>query len=115
MTTSTIQFTGTRVLLTGPLTTEAHLDAMLDAADRLEQAGAIVLHLLSPEHPANDPDLYGFDGPMSALDIESACVEVSELLVVLPGWEDSADVIGDVFTAESIGVGWVEFERLPLR
>ncbi|MGQ0845696.1 MAG: hypothetical protein ACT4QF_16365 [Sporichthyaceae bacterium] len=116
MTTPTLQLAGTRVLLNGPLTCEAHIDAMLAAADLLEREGAVVLYPLSPNHPANHLDLFDdveFD-PTASPRTEAACLEAAELVVLLPGWEGSGDVILDVLAAEAAGICWVEFERLPL-
>ncbi|MGQ0466201.1 MAG: hypothetical protein ACT4QG_12860 [Sporichthyaceae bacterium] len=116
MTTSTIQLTGTRVLLDGPLRTEADIDAMLGAAFVLEQFGAHVLYPLSPKHPANDPayvDGADFDA-VAAAALDAECIEAAQLVVVLPGWEECGDVIVDVLAAEAAGVAWVEFARLPI-
>lgn len=116
MTTSTIQLAGTRVLLNGPLRSEADIDAMLGAAWLLEQVGAHVLYPLSPKHPANDPacfDRGDFDA-VAAAGMDAECIEAAELVVVLPGWEECGDVIVDVLTAEAACVAWVEFARLPI-
>lgn len=116
MTTSTPHLVGTRVLLAGPLENEVHIENFLLAAMRLERAGAFVLHPLSPDHPANHPDVFGdaeFD-PMAAARIEDFCLAAAELLVLLPGWEECGSSISDVFTAEAAGLGWVEFEQLSL-
>lgn len=116
MTMTQTDLAGARVLLAGPLTSEAHIENFLLAAMRLERAGAFVLHPLSPDHPANSAELFGeheFDAAEIAR-MEDFCLAAADLLVVLPGWEQSANVICDVFTAEAAGVGWVEFDRLPL-
>jgi hypothetical protein len=116
MTLTTNDLAGARILLAGPLTDEAHIENFLLAAMLLERAGAFVLHPLSPDHPANSPELFGegeFDADAFAR-LDDLCLAAADLLVVLPGWEDCASVIGDVCTAEAAGIGWVEFDRLPL-
>ena len=98
---------GLAVYIAGPMTglPRWNYDAFEEAAWRLRAHGAIVTSPHEMDIAAGfDPDNVTagkkFD-LQAALDADVAVVEASDLVVLLPGWEDSPGAIVEVMTAEA--------------
>ncbi len=99
-----MKFAGKCVVITGPLGTPAELDQMATVAALVRDSGGFPVwpgDLAWPMEAALD-DVAGL------AELEERVLSAADIVIAMPGWEDSPDAFADVLAAERAGAELVE-------
>lgn len=104
-----MKFAGKCVVITGPLRTTEEFDQMATVAALVRDSGGF------PVWPGDIawPIEAELNSVAELADVEARLLQTADIVVAMPGWEDSPDAFVDVVTAEQAGAEVVELGRIP--
>jgi hypothetical protein len=99
-----VKFAGKCVVVTGPLTSAQDFDQLATVADLVRQSGG---------YPVWAGDLaLPIEAELANVaklpDVATRVLQAADIVIAMPGWEDSPDARVDVLTAEQAGAELVE-------
>ena len=104
-----MKFAGKCVVITGPLSTTEEFDQMATVAALVRDSGGFPVWAGDVAWPI-EAEL----GSVAGLaDVEARLLQSADIVIAMPGWQDSPGAFVDVLTAEQAGAELVEIGSLP--
>lgn len=104
-----MKFAGKCVVISGPLRTTEEFDQMATVAGLVRDSGGFPIWAGDIAWPIEA----ALDSTAGLAEVEAHLLQTADIVIAMPGWEDSPGAFVDVLTAEQAGAELVEIGRIP--
>ena len=99
-----MRFAGKCVVITGPLSTAEEFDQIATVARLVRESGGFPVWAGDIAWPIEAE----LDSVAGVAEVEARVLQAADIVIAMPGWEDSPGALVDVLTAEQGGAELVE-------